>query len=224
MENVNNSKDKEIWKEIQGFEGLYAVSNKGNIKNLKTGRILAGYNNNGYKQIILKGKAYKVHRLTALAFIPNPNNLPHINHIDEDKTNNNVENLAWCTAAENIRHSSHKYSCKIKQLTLDGELVNVWGSSMQIERETGYDQGNIIKCCKGRQRSAYEYRWEYADTSQQHKPNRPVAALTKDGEFVAEYKSAAEASRCLKIKFQCVYKCLNGMFKSTHGLKFIYLD
>lgn len=224
MNNLNNSKD-EIWKEIQGFEGQYAVSDKGNVKNLKNGRIFTGnYNGLGYKQVTLKGKKHLIHRLTALAFIPNPNNLPCINHKNERKDDNNVSNLEWCTASENQRHSAHQKSCRINQLTLDGKLVKVWQSSKQIERETGYSQGNIIQCCRGKKRSAYGYRWEYSDPSQQHKHNRPVAALTKDGEFVAEYKSITEASSCLKIKYNSIYYCLNGTTKSAHGLKFVYID
>ena len=226
MKNTDkNFQDEEIWKEIQGFEGEYAISNKGNVKNLKSGRIIDGaYNSMGYKQIKLKGKKYYIHRLVALAFIPNPNNLPQVNHIDEVKTNNNVSNLEWCSASYNINYSIYKHSCKINQITKDGELVKTWESSMQIERETDYHQSYIIQCCKGKHKQAYGYRWEYADPSQQHKFNRPVAALTKDGEFVAEYRSAAEASRCLKIKKQYVSRCLNGTYKSTHGLKFIYID
>lgn len=225
MKNLNNSKEKEIWKEIEGFDGQYIVSNKGNVKNKKTNRLLGGgYNQHGYRYVILKGKHYTVHRLTALAFIPNPNKLPQVDHIDENKRNNYVSNLRWVSKSENIRHSAHQKSCRINQLTLDGEFVKIWESSWQIERETGYRQGNIIQCCKRKRKQAYGYRWEYSDTSQQRKFNRPVAALTKDGEFVAKYKSIAEASRCLKIKYICIYLCLNGKTKSTHGLKFIYID
>lgn len=225
-----NFQDEEIWKEIEGFEGLYAVSNKGRIRNIRTGRILKyGIDGMGYPFVLLckansKPKNIKVHKLVAQAFIPNPKNLPQVDHIDENKKNNDVSNLRWVTASQNQRHSAHQKSCKIKQLTLDGELVKTWGSSKQIERETGYRQGNIIQCCKSKIRSAYGYRWEYADPYQQQKHNRPVAALTKDGEFVAEYKSIAEASRCLKISYPQVYMCLNGKLKSTHGLKFIYID
>ena len=222
---TKNFQEKEIWKEIDGLEGLYEVSSHGRVRNIRTGRILAGYYNNGYKQIKLKGKDYKIHRLVALAFLPNPDNLPQVNHIDERKDNNDVSNLEWVTISDNVKHSIYKCSCQIKQLTLDGELVKAWQSSMQIERETGYDQGNIIQCCKGKYKQAYGFRWEYSDKSQQRKVyNRPVAALTKEGELVAEYISAAEASRCLKINWRCIYLCLNGTLKSTHGLKFIYLD
>ena len=222
---MNLNLKEEIWRDIVGFEGLYEVSTKGRVRNKKNGKILGGGNSGGYKQVDLKGKAYLIHRLVALAFIPNPQKLPQVNHIDENKGNNNVDNLEWCSPSENVNHSSYKQSCQVKQLTLDGEFVKVWKSSWQIERETGYRQGNIIQCCKRKRKQAYGFRWEYADPSQQRKVyNRPVAALTKDGEFVAEYKSGAEASRCLKISYPQIYRCLNGTYKSTHGLKFIYID
>ena len=70
----------------------------------------------------------------------------------------------------------------------------------------------------------YGFRWEYTDGLNQRKINRPVAALTKDGEFVAEYKSVAEASRCLKISTTQIRNCLNGRLKSTNGLRFIYIN
>lgn len=223
--------ENEIWKEIKGYEGLYAVSNRGRVKNIMSGRILKNrIDGHGYAFVALckgdgtKPKQIKVHRLVALAFIPNSDNLPQVNHIDEDKTNNDVSNLEWVSASQNIRHSAHQYSCRINQLSLDGELVKTWESSWQIERELGYAQGYIINCCKRKYKQAYGYRWEYADPSQQRKFNRPVAALTKDGDLIAEYKSAAEASRCLKISYTQICLCLNGTYKSAHGLRFIYID
>lgn len=215
---------EEQWREISGLEGEYAVSSKGRIKNLKTDRILAGkYNWNGYRRISLKGKYYSVHRLVALAFIPNPYNLPQVNHIDEDKTNNDVSNLEWCSASENIRHSAHQQSCEIKQLTKDGEFVKVWGSSKQIERKTGYNQSNIINCCKGKIRSAYGYRWEYVDPSQQRKFNHPVI-VHKDGEYVGTFANAVKASEALDLKYGSVYKCLNWRRLSNKGYTFTYAD
>ena len=225
MKNTNNSQDKEIWKDIEGFEGIYEVSSHGRVRNKKNGRILGGgFNKNGYRIIGIKGKKYLIHRLVALAFIPNPYKLPEVNHIDERKDNNYVNNLEWCSRSYNVVYSSHKRSCKIKQLDKNGKLLKVWNSVSQIVKELGYDISAIVKVLKGKRRSAYSFKWEYADASQQHKHNRPVAALTKDGELVAEYKSAAEASRCLKIKYSCIYPCLNGKIKSIHGLKFIYID
>ena len=215
----------EEWKDVDGLEGEYAVSTMGRVKNLKNGRILdGGYNNDGYRRIKLKGKYYEIHRLVALAFLDNPHNLPQVNHIDEKKDNNNVSNLEWCTASQNQRHSAHQKSCRINQLTLDGQFIRQWESSHQIERETGYHATHIIKCCKRKRKQAYGYKWQYTDGLNQQRSKRPVAALTKDGEFVAEYKSAAEAARFLKISTTQIYYCLNGTCKSAHGLRFIYID
>ena len=116
---------QEIWKDVEGYEGLYQVSNLGNVKSiprviksslkhqnkvLRKGRLLKqSLNHNGYPQIVLKilGKCYckRVHRLVAEVFIPNPNNYPQINHIDGNKLNNKVSNLEWCTAKQNIIHA-----------------------------------------------------------------------------------------------------------------------
>ena len=227
---IKNFQEKEIWKEIQGYEGLYAVSSKGNVRNIRTGRLLGGgYYGNGYPFVILykansKPKQINVHRLVALAFIPNPYNLPYINHKNEIKDDNEVSNLEWCSASYNTNYSIHKRYRKVRQLTKDGKLIRIWESSWQINRETGYDASSIIKCCRGKYKQAYGFKWEYADPSQQHKYNRPVAALTKEGEFVAKYKSAAEASRCLNICVQSIIDCLNGNYKSTHGFMFIDID
>lgn len=222
---------KEQWKPIDGFPN-YQVSNKGRVKNIETGKVMKNRSNNhGYPYVALpkgdgKSKNMLLHRLVATAFIPNPDNLPEVNHKDENKTNNDVTNLEWVSASQNTRHSIHQRSCKINQLSLDGEFIREWESSKQIERELGYSQGNIIKCCKGNKNYSHVggYKWQYADPSQQQRHKRPIAALTKDGEFVAEYKSAAEAARSLKIRASLIRYCLNGICKSTHGLRFIYID
>ena len=102
----------ENWKTINGYEN-YQISNKGNVKNIITNQILKQCNNGrGYKHVMLynsdhKGKTLVVHRLVANAFIPNPQNLPEVNHIDENKTNNSVDNLEWITCKDNINHGTH---------------------------------------------------------------------------------------------------------------------
>lgn len=194
--------------------------------NLETGKVLKNsIDCNGYYYVNLgRGNMRRVHRLIAQAFIPNQLNLPQVDHVDENKGNNDVSNLRWVTASQNTRHSAHKHSYRINQLTLDGELLNTWESSIQIERELGYSNSYIIAVCKNKFKQAYGYKWEYADISQQRKFNHPVAVINKDGEYVAEYKNAAEASRCLKICSQSIYYCLNGRYKSTHGLRFIYIN
>ena len=116
--------EKEIWKDIKGYENLYKVSNLGNIRSLGNGisrnskrRLLRlKKEKTGYIRICLqkdgKRKYLSVHRLAGQAFIPNPKNKPCINHIDYNRGNNSIENLEWCTYSENLYHSSEKLSRK----------------------------------------------------------------------------------------------------------------
>lgn len=98
----------EEWKNIIGYEGLYEVSDKGNVRNVRRNTLLRFSNNQGYTQVYLYKngirKGFKVHRLVAEAFIENPDNLPQVNHKDEDKTNNNVDNLEFCDHKYNVNY------------------------------------------------------------------------------------------------------------------------
>ena len=99
----------EEWKNVIGYEGLYEVSNKGNVRNVRRNTLLKlSKTNYGYIQVHLYKNGIRtglrVHRLVAQAFIPNPDNLPEVNHLDEDKTNNRVDNLEWCTAKYNVNY------------------------------------------------------------------------------------------------------------------------
>lgn len=100
-----------IWKAVKGFEGFYEVSNNGQVRRVSTGRILKQFKNNkGYLRVSLSRggvyKSYSVHRLVADAFIPNPDNLPTINHVSEDKTDNSVSNLNWMSVEDNINYGT----------------------------------------------------------------------------------------------------------------------
>ena len=98
----------EIWKEIPDYEGLYWVSNQGRAKNKYNKLLKLGTDGKGYMKIWLtkdgKQKSFRFHRLVATLFIPNPNNLPEVNHIDENKANNCATNLEWCTRSYNVNH------------------------------------------------------------------------------------------------------------------------
>lgn len=98
------------WRAVPGYEGLYEVSNKGNVRNVRRNTLLRSSNNQGYKRVYLYKngirKGFRVHRLVAQAFIPNPDNLPEVNHRDEDKLNNSVDNLEWCTAKYNSNYGT----------------------------------------------------------------------------------------------------------------------
>lgn len=171
----------EVWKDIKGYEGDYMVSNWGNVKrlegldslgHLRKERILKPLKNDkGYLRVQLskngKKRIYFVHRLVAQAFIPNPDNLPCINHKDECKSNNNVDNLEWCDVKYNntygtrIKQMAEKTSKTVFQYTLDGEFVKEWKSLMEIKRSMGFSAGNISLCCNGKYKTSYGYIWRY---------------------------------------------------------------
>ena len=172
---------EEIWCPIKGYEGLYEVSDKGRVKSLKFGkeRILKLIRDqNGYLLINLykngEMKTYRIHSIVAKTFIPNPDNLPEVNHKDEDKTNNSVINLEWCDQKYNCNYGTRikrisekmtngKLSKPVLQYTKSGELVREWKSATDVERNLGYFGTNISSCCNGKIKSAYGFIWKYKD-------------------------------------------------------------
>ena len=170
--------DKEKWRMIPDYEGSYMVSNFGNVKALNYARqgkekllkpilLKIGY----YGVNLSKNNRHKlffIHRLVAQAFIPNPENLPCVNHKDEDKTNNQVENLEWCSYGYNINYGkrnekhSEKMCRPVEQYTLDNEFVGVYKSAKEAAIfNKGIWQGNISKCCRGVINQTGGYLWRY---------------------------------------------------------------
>ena len=160
----------EIWKDIKEYEGLYKVSNEGNVKSLQNNKekiLKPASDKDGYLHVNLckncEHKNYLIHRLVAAAFIPNTNNLPQVNHKDEDKTNNNVSNLEWCDCKYNNNYGTRNLKSSISQ----GKKVKcietniVYHSINEAERQTGIDNSSIIKACKGKYKTAGKYHWEY---------------------------------------------------------------
>ena len=178
------------WYDIPNFEGLYKISNNGEVLSLGNGKstntnfkkqklLSINIGTNGYKKVKLSkdGKKhwFNVHRLVAKIFVLNPNNNLYVNHKDGDKQNNHYTNLEWCSASENIKHAvklglhkpikgiDNKQSKQINQLDLNGELIKTWGSIKEACRINGFNSYGIIKCCKKQKRykTAYNYKWEY---------------------------------------------------------------
>ena len=163
----------EFWKDIEGYEGLYQISSFGRVKSLSNDKArkekikIPESTRGGYKLVNLwkngEQKGFLVHRLVASAFLPNPNNYPCINHKDENKSNNCLENLEWCTVKYNINYGTRTEKCskKVEQYDLKGKLIKTWKSLMEIQRQLGYAIGNISNCCNGKRSTAYGYTWQY---------------------------------------------------------------
>ena len=163
----------EVWKDVQGYEGLYKVSNLGKVKRLfKSGKenVLSGRaDKDGYIEVILsknqKKKTCRLHRLVALAFIPNPNGKKEVNHKDKNKQNNSVDNLEWVTTAENIRHSfamgRNMYKRAIVQYTKAMEIVAHWESIREASRNLKIATSGIVGCCGGHLQTSGGFIWRY---------------------------------------------------------------
>lgn len=161
----------EIWKKIKEFEN-YEVSNFGNVRNVESGEILkATLNTWGYPCVTLcmknKRKNKTVHRLVAEAFIVNPNNFPEVNHKDENKHNNCVDNLEWVTKKVNMNYgtrtkrASESRFKKVNQYSVNGELIRVWNSLKEAE-ESGFKHSAVSECCYGERKTHHGYCWEWA--------------------------------------------------------------
>ena len=168
--------ENETWKDIKGYEGIYQVSNLGRVKSLpvksktkyfKGGILKTSVDKVGYVCVSLSRKTYKVHRLVAEAFIDNPYDYRCVNHKDEDKTNNRVDNLEWCTHKYNNNYGtrnkkiSQNAGRRILQYDLEGNLIRVWDSISNASRYYGVKRWTICGCCAGRQKTSCGYIWRY---------------------------------------------------------------
>jgi len=180
---------EEEWKDVVGYEGLYLVSNLGRVCSLDkyakvcggSYRLVKGKDiainkySNGYSLVMLgKNKTYSsklVHRLVAQAFIPNPDNLPQVNHKDENIENNCVDNLEWCTSKYNANYGTRNYRCREKhrhqfkpvyQISIDtGEVIKTWDCMSDAGKAVGISPDTISRVCKGKLKTGGGYYWKF---------------------------------------------------------------
>ena len=190
-------KNNEVWRDIKGYEGLYQVSNYGRVKSLEKDIIYKDGNihhrkerirnpskkSNGYLMVCFyvdrEQKGLLLHRLVAEAFLPNPDNLPQVNHKDENKTNNFVwvnpdgtvdpdrSNLEWCTAKYNMNYGTIilRASKPVLQFSLFGVFIKDYPSMDDAEKQTGVLGCSICMCCQGKRKTAGGFIWKYKDAS-----------------------------------------------------------
>lgn len=170
----------EVFRDVPGYEGLYKVSNYGEIYSVqrngtKGGIMKTPVGKNGYLHVSLsknnKFKSFDIHRLVALTFIPRPKELNIVNHKDENKLNNSVSNLEWCTAKYNNNYGTRNERMaksrinkskakKVLQLSKNNQILKVWPSFSECQRQ-GLDRKAIWGCCVGRRKLYKQCKWSY---------------------------------------------------------------
>lgn len=188
------NKQVEIWKDITGYEGIYQISNYGRVKSLdreihKNNGVIEHRNGQIMKLLLDKDgycilglriknkikKSFRVHRLVAEAFIKNPDNLPEVNHKDENKSNNYVQNLEWCSSQYNNKYGTKSertqitkiktssYNCRkpVLQFDLNGNLIKRWESASEAERKLNFSNSCINRCCNHQRNKYLNYKWEF---------------------------------------------------------------
>ena len=236
------------WKEIEGTNGLYLVSDEGKVFSCQSNKVLKTERQNaGYYRVELhyNGEVHRelIHRLVAQAFIPNPNNYPIINHKDENPANNCADNLEWCTHSYNTNYGNcikkivanreyiagwnHVQSKSVKQFDLDGNFLHEYGSCGMAAKLTGLNEKSISKCANGQLKQYAGFGWSYTDTytydAHPHHTirNGDIDCFDMNGKLVKTYHTQDEL-RADGFVPQSVCRVCRGERNQYHGYKFAY--
>ena len=235
-------KQIEIWKDIPGFKGLYQASNQGRIRSLdkkvkykntsgtalRKGKVLSPKTTNtGYLEVVLMKNLVRynkrVHRLIALTFIPNPNGYNIINHINENKKDNSVENLEWCT----IKQNSEAYTCKrnvFYQYNLEGKLIHIWNSFTRAAKSICGDKTGIQHCCCSKLKTYKGFIWTYNPVCKEdlkwRRTNNTIVAVKQldlHGNILHIYNSTVEAAKSVNCNPSAITMAIQGLRKTIKG-------
>ena len=216
----------EDWKQID--DTRYYVSNKGRVKNADKGTLLVPFLCKGYYYIHLgRVRKERIHRLVAIAFIPNPNNLPEVNHKDENKLNNSVDNLEWCDGKYNMEYSFGKKVSQYDAKTF--KFINTFNSAAEASRALNLDKTAILKCTKHNKRNAtvggfiFRLANDKVVDDINVKQGTPVVAVSvADNNIIKRYNTITKAAKDLNCLPTAISNCLRGRSKTCKGYYWNY--
>lgn len=211
------------WEKISNIPN-YLVSNDGEIMNTATNKVLGSKQiRSGYISVKIQNKMYRVHRLVAENFIKNSDETKTVvNHKDGNKLNNNVNNLEWVSASENVQHAVDtglisKTERRVIQMDLQGKVIKIHNTLRGAGKETGIDAGGIAKVCKGNRKTAGGFTWKFADEN----PNEKEIDLTYYKE-IKEFPNYMINNK--GIIYSKPYKKIMKMIKNNEGYYNIQLS
>lgn len=222
-------------KDVVGYEGLYGVTEDGQVWSYRAKRFLAQQLQKGYYNVHLsrdgKAKYVAVHRIVALAYVENPDseNFTIINHKDENPLNNHYTNLEWCSVNYNNHYGTKnkRSSSSNKSSTTQGYSVRcietdlIYHSIAEASRKTGISKAGISQVCNGKQRTAGKMHWEFVDNITNKKASpRPVHCITTN----ITYCTASEAERETGINSSSILRVCKGERKTANGLEWEYVN